>query len=113
MHATQRRYLRAKARVETLRAVVELESVSIPELTDENDAAQIDAYCEALAAIERQTGFSIAWRELHEAEQALLDWGHSIVKAMPGYTPECDVAFNAPLLSIRNQAVALTLRLSA
>jgi hypothetical protein len=114
----QAAYIVAKAAHEAI--LVQVGSI-LNDLLDTSGAldndAEIEAYCEREAQVHREFGTLQAEQRLRQAEQAVLDWGLTRIK-QTGLAGKEQLAMierlvATPLVSYRNRAIDLIMRLDA
>lgn len=121
MNAIQTRYANARATYDAMDAerTAQIESAAVAHFGSEEDAYNdnnFEAMCEIVEAIAERLNSAAITAELSDAEAALLDFGAAhISKCHPAQWSQVACIFErgVRLLSIRERAINLTMRLSA
>ncbi len=121
MNATQTRYAKARAAYDAMDAerAAQIESAALAHFGSEEDAyndENFEAMCEIVEAIAQSLNSAAITAELSGAEAALLDFGaEHIARHYPAQWSQVACIFerSVGLLSIRERAIDLTLRIAA
>lgn len=107
----QMAYVQARARYDSLEAQVK-EIIGECPTTDE----AIDAYCGLEVEVRVRLGCMAAHQVLLRTEEALLEWGHQMVKVLPQYAEQrvgMEHLFGTRLLKFRQRVIDLCLQIDA